>query len=116
MTGGQMAPPTLIGQKATTCPAGRSEAWSGMPIKISEMLSQIPSAYYIERVSMNNTANIMKTKKAITKALKYQMEGRGFSLSRSFYLPDQLGMNPVDSLKWLEEQYEPLLPAGSLQR
>ena len=54
MTGGQMAPTTLIGQKATTCPAGRSEEWSGLPIKMCEMLSAVPSSYYIERVAVNN--------------------------------------------------------------
>ena len=67
MTGGQMAPTTLIGQKATTCPAGRSEEWSGLPIKMSEMLAAVPSSYYIERVAVNNTANIAKAKKAIAK-------------------------------------------------
>ena len=67
MTGGQMAPTTLIGQKATTCPAGRSEEWSGLPIKMCEMLAAVPSSYYIERVAVNNTANIAKAKKAIAK-------------------------------------------------
>ena len=67
MTGGQMAPTTLIGQKATTCPNGRSEEWSGQPIKMSEMLAAVPSSYYIERVAVNNTANIVKAKKAIAK-------------------------------------------------
>ena len=113
MTGGQMAPTTLIGQKATTCPAGRSEAWSGMPIKISEMLSQIPSAYYIERVAMNSTPNIIKAKKAISKALKYQMEGRGFSLVEILSTcPTNWGMSPVDSIKWLEDNMIPYYPLG----
>ena len=75
MTGGQMAPTTLIGQKATTCPAGRSEEWSGLPIKMCEMLAAVPSSYYIERVAVNNTANIVKAKKAIAKAFRLQMEG-----------------------------------------
>ena len=65
MTGGQMAPTTLIGQKATTCPAGRSEEWSGLPIKMSEMLAAVPSSYYIERVAVNNTANIAKALKTL---------------------------------------------------
>ncbi|NCB50302.1 MAG: 2-oxoglutarate oxidoreductase [Clostridia bacterium] len=113
MTGGQMAPTTLIGQKATTCPAGRSEEWSGMPIKMSEMLSQIPSAYYIERVSMNNTGNIVKAKKAIQKGLRYQMEGRGFSLIEILSTcPTNWGMSPVDSLTWLENNMIPYYPLG----
>jgi 2-oxoglutarate ferredoxin oxidoreductase subunit beta len=113
MTGGQMAPTTLIGQKATTCPAGRSEEWSGMPIKISEMLAQIPSAYYIERVAMNSTANIIKAKKAITKGLRYQMEGRGFSLIEILSTcPTNWGMSPVDALSWLENNMIPYYPLG----
>ena len=75
MTGGQMAPTTLIGQKATTCPAGRSEEWSGLPIKMCEMLAAVPSSYYIERVAVNNTANIAKAKKAIAKAFRLQIGG-----------------------------------------
>ena len=67
MTGGQMAPTTLIGQKTTTSPYGRDEAWCGAPIKMSEMLAAVPSSYYIERVAVNNTANIAKAKKAIAK-------------------------------------------------
>ena len=80
MTGGQMAPTTLVGQKTTTSPYGRSEEWSGAPIKVCEMLSQIPGTYYAERVALNTTANILKAKKAITKAFKYQMEGHGLSI------------------------------------
>ena len=76
MTGGQMAPTTLIGQKTTTSPYGRDEAWCGAPIKMSEMLAAVPSSYYIERVAVNNTANIVKAKKAIAKAFRYQKEGK----------------------------------------
>ncbi len=63
MTGGQMAPTTLVGQKTTTSPYGRDEAWCGAPIKMSEILPQIPDSYYIERCAVNNNANIIKTKK-----------------------------------------------------
>ena len=75
MTGGQMAPTTLVGQRTTTSPYGRDENWCGAPIKMSEMLSEVPGAYYIERCAVNTNANIMKTKKAIKKAFQYQMEG-----------------------------------------
>ena len=80
MTGGQMAPTTLVGQKTTTSPYGRDEAWCGAPIRISEMLSTIPGSYYIERCAVNNTANIIKCKAAIKKAFRYQMEGKGFTM------------------------------------
>ena len=77
MTGGQMAPTTLVGQKTTTSPYGRDEAWCGAPIKMSEMLAEVPGAYYIERCAVNNNANILKTKKAIKKAFQYQLDGKG---------------------------------------
>ena len=113
MTGGQMAPTTLIGQKATTCPAGRSEGWSGLPIKMSEMLSAVPSSYYIERVAVNTTANIVKAKKAIKKAFKYQMEGKGFCMIEVLSTcPTNWGMSPVEAMKWLEENMIPYYPLG----
>ena len=113
MTGGQMAPTTLIGQKATTCPTGRSEEWSGLPIKMSEMLAAVPSSYYIERVAVNNTANIVKAKKAIKKAFKYQMEGKGFCMIEVLSTcPTNWGMSPVEAMKWLEENMIPYYPLG----
>jgi len=113
MTGGQMAPTTLIGQKATTCPTGRSEEWSGLPIKMSEMLAAVPSAYYIERVAVNTTANIVKAKKAIKKAFKYQMEGKGFCMVEVLSTcPTNWGMSPVEAMKWLEENMIPYYPLG----
>ena len=80
MTGGQMAPTTLVGQKTTTSPYGRDEDWCGAPLKVSEMLAEVPCSYYIERVAVNNTPNIVKAKKAISKAFHYQMEGKGFTM------------------------------------
>ena len=113
MTGGQMAPTTLIGQKATTCPAGRSEEWSGLPIKMSEMLSAVPSSYYIERVAVNTTANIVKAKKAIKKAFKYQMEGKGFCMIEVLSTcPTNWGLSPVEAMTWLEENMIPYYPLG----
>ena len=113
MTGGQMAPTTLIGQKATTCPTGRSEEWSGLPIKMSEMLAAVPSSYYIERVAVNTTANIVKAKKAIKKAFKYQMEGKGFCMMEVLSTcPTNWGMSPVEAMKWLEENMIPYYPLG----
>ena len=82
MTGGQMAPTTLVGQKTTTSPYGRDENWCGAPIKISEMLAAVPGSYYIERCAVNNNANIIKTKKAIKKAFQYQLEGKASALSK----------------------------------
>ena len=113
MTGGQMAPTTLIGQKATTCPTGRSEEWSGLPIKMSEMLAAVPSSYYIERVAVNNTANIAKAKKAIAKAFRLQMEGKGFTMIEVLSTcPTNWGLSPVEAMEWLEKNMIPYYPLG----
>lgn len=113
MTGGQMAPTTLVGQKTTTSPYGRDEAWCGAPIRISEMLSTIPGSYYIERCAVNNTANIVKCKAAIKKAFKYQMEGKGFTLVEVLSTcPTNWGFSPVEAMTWLEENMIPYYPLG----
>ena len=104
MTGGQMAPTTLIGQKTTTSPFGRQEAHCGKPIKISEMLAAIPGAKSIERVAVSSPAQVIKAKKAILKAFKNQVEGKGFSLVEV--------LSPVEALKWLEENMMPYYPLG----
>ena len=111
MTGGQMAPTTLIGQKTTTSPYGRSEEWSGAPIKVLRDAQQIPDCYYAERVALNTTANINKAKKAIKKAFTYQMEGHGLNHRRDpLHLPDNWGFSPVEAMKWLEENMIPYYP------
>ena len=113
MTGGQLAPTTLIGQKTTTSPYGRDEAWCGAPIKMSEMLAAVPSSYYIERVAVNNTANIVKAKKAIAKAFRYQKEGKGFCMVEVLSTcPTNWGMSPVEAMTWLEENMIPYYPLG----
>ena len=113
MTGGQMAPTTLIGQKTTTSPYGRSEEWSGAPIRVCEMLSQIPDCYYAERVALNTTANIMKAKKAIKKAFQYQMDGHGLNIVEVLSTcPTNWGFSPVEAMKWLEENMIPYYPLG----
>ena len=113
MTGGQMAPTTLVGQRTTTSPYGRDENWCGAPIKMSEMLSEVPGAYYIERCAVNTNANIMKTKKAIKKAFQYQMEGKGFCMVEVLSTcPTNWGLSPVEALKWLEENMIPYYPLG----
>lgn len=104
MTGGQMAPTTLIGQKATTAPYGREKEHMGEPIKISEMIATVPGTAYVERVAVNTPGNVRKAKKAIRKALEIQMEGKGFSLIEVLSTcPTNWGLTPEDALKWLED-------------
>jgi 2-oxoglutarate ferredoxin oxidoreductase subunit beta len=116
MTGGQMAPTTLVGQKTTTSPYGRDKDWCGAPIRVSEMLSTIDGSAFIERVALNNTANIVKAKKAIRKAFECQMAGRGFSMVEVLSTcPTNWGMNPIEAMKWLEENMIPYYPLGNFK-
>ena len=113
MTGGQMAPTTLVGQVTTTSPYGRNAETQGMPVKVAEMLATLDGAYYIERTSVHDVANIVKTKKAIKKAFEYQMEGKGFSMVEILSTcPTNWGLNPVEALKWLQENMIPQYPLG----
>jgi 2-oxoglutarate ferredoxin oxidoreductase subunit beta len=116
MTGGQMAPTTLIGQKATTAQSGRTVEGMGMPLRMSEMLATIDGAVYIERVSVHNPGAIRKAKKAIKNAFQYQLDGKGFSMVEVLSTcPTNWGINPVDSLTWLEENMIPYYPLGNFR-
>ena len=113
MTGGQMAPTTLVGQKTTTSPYGRDEAWCGKPLRVSEMLATIEGSAYIERVALNNNANIIRAKKAIRKAFECQMSGKGFSMIEILSTcPTNWGLSPVEAMKWLEDNMIPYYPLG----
>jgi 2-oxoglutarate ferredoxin oxidoreductase subunit beta len=116
MTGGKMAPTTLVGQKTTTSPFGRDKEWCGAPIRVSEMLATIDGSAFIERVALNTNANIIKAKKAIRKAFECQMEGKGFSLVEVLSTcPTNWGMNPTESMRWLEENMIPYYPLGNFR-
>lgn len=113
MTGGQMAPTTLVGQVTTTSPYGRQKEHCGEPLRMSEMLATINGAAYIERVSLHDVPNIIKAKKAIKKALQCQIEGKGFSLVEILSTcPTNWGMTPVAAKKWLVENMIPYYPLG----
>lgn len=113
MTGGQMAPTTLPNQVTQTSPYGRDVTVVGYPVKVCEMLSQVDGATYLERVAVNNVANIRKAKKAIMKAFKNQMEGKGFSLIEVLSTcPTNWGLKPKDAIKWLDENMQTYYPLG----
>ena len=117
MTGGQMAPTTLIGQKATTAPYGRDEATAGKPIKISEMLATIDGAKFVERVSVDSPVNIRRAKKAIIECFKVQLEGKGFGIVEVLSTcPTNWGLTPTESTKWLKENMIPYYPLGNFKR
>ncbi|SET12037.1 2-oxoglutarate ferredoxin oxidoreductase subunit beta [Natronincola peptidivorans] len=116
MTGGQMAPTTLIGQRTTTSQDGRDQAITGMPLKISEMMATIDGAVFVERVSVHDVPHIRKAKKAIKKAFEIQLEGKGFGIVEVLSTcPTNWGITPVDSLKWLEENMIPYYPLGNFR-
>ena len=113
MTGGQMAPTTLPGQVTQTSPYGRDVETVGYPVKVCELLQNVDGAAYLERVSVNNPANVKKAKKAIKKAFQNQLEGKGFSLVEVVSTcPTNWGMTPVKALQWLEENMLPYYPLG----
>ena len=116
MTGGQMAPTTLVGQKATTSPYGRDAALVGFPIRVSEMLSTLDGAVYIERVTVNTAANVRKAKAAIKKAFQAQINGEGFTMVEVLSTcPTNWGLHPVEALKWLEDNMIPYYPLGTFK-
>ena len=113
MTGGQMAPTTLIGQKTTTSPAGRKVEVNGNTIRVSEMLATLDGPSYIARVSVHDMKNVMAAKKAIKQAFKNQIEGKGFSLVEVLSTcPTNWGLTPKEALNWLVENMIPQYPLG----
>ena len=113
MTGGQMAPTSLPGQVTQTSPYGRDTSWCGYPIRVCELLSELDGPEYLERVTVNNVANVRKAKKAIKKAFQNQIDGKGFSLVEVVSTcPTNWGMTPQKALKWLEENMLPYYPLG----
>jgi 2-oxoglutarate ferredoxin oxidoreductase subunit beta len=113
MTGGQMAPTTLPGQVTETTPYGRDVNQAGYPIRVSEMLSTLDGAAYIERVSVDTVANVIKAKKAIKKAFELQMAGAGFTLVEVLSIcPTNWHLSPDESFKWLRENMIPYYPLG----
>ncbi len=103
MTGGQMAPTTLVGQSSTTTPGGRDMTRDGGPLDLSEMLALTSGSVYIERTAVNSPKNVRRTKKAITKAFKSQIANQGFSLVEILSpCPTNWKMSPVDSHRWID--------------
>ena len=113
MTGGQMAPTSLPGQVTQTSPYGRDVATVGYPIRVSEMLAALDAPTYIQRVAVNNVKHVKEAEKAILKAFRNQVEGRGFSLIEVISsCPTNWGMTPEAALRWVEEKMIPYYPLG----
>lgn len=116
MTGGQMAPTTLVGMKATTAPFGRDPKEHGYPMHVCEILNQLTAPYYLERTSCNNPANVNKTKAAIKKAFQNQLDGKGFSLVEIVTsCPTNWGLDALDALDYLEDKMFAEFPLGVIR-
>ena len=113
MTGGQMAPTTLVGQKATTCPMGRDPKVNGYPMRMCELLATLDGSRYLERTSIHTAAHVLKTKKALKKAFQYQIEGKGFTMVEVLSTcPTNMALTPLDACKFVQEQMVPHYPLG----
>jgi len=116
MTGGQMAPTTLLDQKTTTTPYGRDKKIEGYPIKMSEIVALTKGAVYIERVAVNSPSNIRKTKKAIRKAFQVQIDNLGFSLVEILSpCPTNWKMSPLESWQWIDKEMTKEFPLGVIK-
>ena len=113
MTGGQMAPTTLPGQRTTTSPRGRDVESAGYPIRVAELLSSLSGVAYIARVSATSPANVTKAKRAVRKAFEMQIDGKGFSLVEFLSTcPINWGMSPLEAMKWVDEKMSLYYPLG----
>jgi 2-oxoglutarate ferredoxin oxidoreductase subunit beta len=116
MTGGQMAPTTLVGMKTTTTPAGRNTKTEGPPIRVCELLQGLSNTVYLERTAVNSPANVIKTKKAIKKAFGYQKKQAGFSLVEILSpCPTNWRMDAPASCQWIDDVMAKEFPLGVIK-
>ena len=116
MTGGQMAPTTLLGMKATTAPQGRDPKEHGYPMHMCEILNQLTAPCYLARTSCNTPANVARTKDAIRKAFRNQLAGKGFSMVEIVTsCPTNWGLDPLEALDFLEEKMLKEFPLGVIR-
>lgn len=116
MTGGQMAPTTLLGMKATTAPKGRNAAEHGYPMHMCEIINTLDAPAYIARVTCTDPANIRKAKAAVKKALEYQIAGKGFSFVEFVSnCPTNWGMSPLDTLDYIKNNMLKEFPLGEFR-
>ncbi len=116
MTGGQMAPTTLLGQKTATCIQGRQKEKHGYPLKISEMLALLPGVTYVERVSLQSPQEVLKAKRAIKQAFENQINNLGFSLVEVLSpCPTYWSQSPKEALDWIRDVMQKEFPLGRIK-
>lgn len=115
-TGGQLAPTTLVGQKTTTYPGGRDRRWTGSPIRVAEMIAQLPATRYVAREALTTPKRVISAGKAVRKAFKAQIEGGGFGFVELLAAcPVNLKLKPVDALQWVEDNMIAYYPLGEFK-
>jgi 2-oxoglutarate ferredoxin oxidoreductase subunit beta len=113
MTGGQMAPTTLLGQQTTTSPYGRDFLQAGYPIRMAEMLATLEGTSFSARVALNTPANLMKAKKAVRRAFEMQTNDLGFAFVELLSsCPTNWGLNPIRANERVEKELIPYFPLG----
>ncbi len=116
MTGGQMAPTSLLGMKTTTTPEGRQVETQGFPFKISDLIAILPGVHYVTRQSVHTPTAVRHLKKAFTKALQIQKEKKGYCLIEVVSnCPSGWKMTPIEANKWMEQNMFPVYPLGDLK-
>ena len=116
MTGGQMAPTSLAGQKMTSSPFGRDVKTTGYPLRMAELLAQLPGTAYSVRRSLHDAKHIIKAKKAIKKAFEVQVQGLGFSVVELLSTcPTNWGLSPTESCDWVRDEMVPYYPLGDFK-
>jgi 2-oxoglutarate ferredoxin oxidoreductase subunit beta len=117
MTGGQMAPTTMIDQVTATTPKGRTAAQEGYPLQVSELLATLPGTIYIERCALSSVAQVRKAKKAVKHAFELQLAGaEGMSLVELLSpCPVYWRMSPVKAMEWIENEMIKVFPLGRLK-
>jgi len=116
MTGGQMAPTTMLNQKTTTTPYGRDSKTHGFPIRVCELLSTLDGVVFAERVSVSSPANVLKAKQAINRACETQINKEGFSIVEILsQCPTNWKMKPLDAIKWVDEEMTKVFPLGNFK-
>ncbi len=116
MTGGQMAPTSMASQKTKTSPYGRDPAEAGFPIRACELLATLEAPVFLERCAVDTVPHVLKTRKAIRKALENQMNGRGYSMVEVLSMcPTGWGMQPTDATRWVAETMIPYYPLDNFR-
>ncbi|MFH0990747.1 MAG: thiamine pyrophosphate-dependent enzyme [bacterium] len=116
MTGGQMAPTTLLGMKTTTSPYGRQAALAGYPLRITELIANLPGAYYVTRQSVHTPTAVRKLKKAVKASFEYQKLNKGTCFIEIVSnCPSGWKMTPLEANKWMEEHMFPFYPLGDIK-